>query len=1690
MKRILLYIAFLFCAYTNLSAQSYMNEWIDFNKTYYKFKVGATGLYRISQAQLAAMGIATADAAHFQLWRHGQQVPIFTSSPSGALPSNGFIEFYGMVNDGKWEKRMYLDPSYQINDKWSLFTDTASYFLTVNTNTAQNKRFVTTTNDLSSGLSAEPYFMHTAATYFRNAINPGFAAVVGSYVYSSAFDKGEGYTSGEFRPGSPLTNTQTNLFVAASGPSAKLKFSAVGRALNTRTVRVSVNGTLVADKEMNYFNSVIDESADNIPLSLLASNSAAIQFANNSAELTDRIVVGMYELKYPRQFNFGGQSNFEFEMPASLSGNNLVIDNFNFSGVAPVLYDLTNGLRITASIVSPTQVRVVLPPSATDRKLILVSQDASNLRSVAAFTTRNFVNYSLPANQADYIMISNPILYTDANGINQVEQYRLYRSSTAGGGFNAKIYNVQDILDQFGYGVKNNAYAIKNFLRFAYDGFSIKPKFCLILGKGVVYTSFRSAEASATIERLNLVPTLGNPASDIMMASDELSIVPRVPIGRLTVINGNEVKAYLDKVKQYESFYNTNSCKIEDEIWKKNVVHVAGANDFLGEQIRYYLNQYGTVLKDTLFGANVYSLQKTGVAAIQTIASQNITRLFNEGFSLLTYFGHSSPSTLEYNLSDPNSYPSIGKYPIMMVNGCQAGNMFLPDAVRLNGSYIITESWVLTPQRGAVAFIASTHLGIVNYLHIYTEEFYNQIANGKEGYGQSIGKIMANTIDTLMKTYSYNDFYVRMHAEEVTLHGDPALRFYSFAKPDLAIEESMVKISPEFISIAGSKFSASVKLMNIGRGESDSVRIRVTRTLPDGSTFIPFDKKIKRVPNADSVQFDLSIDPFKDKGANKLKVEIDPDNLIDESCETNNTVTKEFFIFEDEVRPVYPYNYSIINKQNITYYASTANPLGSLRKYYFEIDTTQKFNSSLRKIDSISSVGGSIAFKPAGINFQENTVYYWRVGMRPELNSSIQWNDFSFLYQSGSMSGFNQSHYFQYKQNTYKQIYLDSLDRSFKYQSEIAKLQVRTGIYPYHTAASIDIAINFANLDRYGCRYNSFQFYVFDGKTLANKKNVQQPNGEGLYGSLSPGCNNPTEERAFFEYYYGDQNYRKRMMDFMDSIKDGDYVVITNLGMSPGSYVDANTLKADEAVFGAGNSLYHKIKNTGLVMIDSFKNSLPMVFMYKKNDPSFTPVQKLGIPTEQLVEVIEIPGSFNTGAIESPWFGPAKSWKEMKWNGSNVEPQMPDHTSIDLIGKTSTGIEVLLTTVTTAKDTTLDFINPIAFPYLKMRINNNDEVNVTPHQLKFWQLVGDYVPEGAVAPNVNFKLKDTVDVGEPIEFSLAFRNVSETAFDSLKLKLVITDRNNVPHAIDLPKKRPLAAGDSIVVSHIIDSKDYAGLNTLYLMVNPDDDQPEQFLFNNFIFKNFYVKPDNYKPWLDVTFDGTHILNRDIVSSKPHILVKLKDDSRYLALSDTAGLKIKIQYPTVNGIAGPLVEFKPQSDSVKFTPADLSRGENAATIDLFPKFLQDGEYELYVSGADKSGNKAGELEYKVAFQVINKPMISNMLNYPNPFTSSTAFVFTITGYEVPQNIRIQILTITGKVVREITKSELGPLRIGRNITEYKWDGTDQFGNKLANGVYLYRVITNSNGKALDKFKTEGDNTDQYFNKGYGKMYLMR
>ena len=75
----------------------------------------------------------------------------------------------------------------------------------------------------------------------------------------------------------------------------------------------------------------------------------------------------------------------------------------------------------------------------------------------------------------------------------------------------------------------------------------------------------------------------------------------------------------------------------------KKVVNIVGGRDSSDNDLfGYYMNIYKDIMEDTLYGANVETFSKSSSAAVQLIASQRISDLFDNGISLLAYFGHSS----------------------------------------------------------------------------------------------------------------------------------------------------------------------------------------------------------------------------------------------------------------------------------------------------------------------------------------------------------------------------------------------------------------------------------------------------------------------------------------------------------------------------------------------------------------------------------------------------------------------------------------------------------------------------------------------------------------------------------------------------------------------------------------------------------------------------------------------------------------------------------------------------------------------------------------------------------------------------------------------------------------------------------------------------------------------------------------
>jgi flagellar hook assembly protein FlgD len=1686
------------------TAQSFNNEWIDFSKTYYKFKLATNGLYRINKTDLPT-AMQNSPSEHFQLWRNGKQISIYTSVQNGTLPANGYIEFWGVMNDGEPDKVLYREQSFQLSDKISLQTDTAAYFLTINPNSSQNNRYLNATNNVAGNvLPPEPFFKYSLQFNFKERIHRGHGENAGERVTSSSYDIGEGWGTREITTSNPYNFSSSNLYPYSSGASGNIKLAVNGVSYLSRNVTLKLNNTAYVNNQLlvNQQSAILTSA---VPMSAISNgnNDFSIQISPvNISDNVNRIYTAYVNLTYSRLFNFGNSTNFEFSLEPSLNAGGTYIEISNFNSTAtPVLYDFTNNLKYTA-VVDNGLLKFALPFSSSVRNFVLVSQDISAIHFINQFQSKTFINFNTNSNQANYLIISNKIA-----GINvgeAVDLYRQYRASSAGGSFNAKIYDIDELVDQFAYGIKKHPLSVKNFIRFAKQNFTTNPKHVFLIGKAVAYDEYAMNQNNEHADKLNLVPTFGWPASDALLVSDGVNPQPLFTVGRLSVTNPNEVNIYLQKVQQYEQQASNNIQTVANKLWQKQIVHVAGGNDPNIEPLLIaYLNGYKPIIKDTLFGGNVadFNTVATGGGATPEVVDV-LKNYFKNGIALLTYFGHSAATQLDYNLNNPLDYNNPGKYPLFLLNGCNAGNFFDYDESRLNNITSFSEKFVFANQHGAIGVIASSHFGLTGYLNSYSTGFYNSIKSNT-GYNNYIGYNMMDA----MAPFSFTDFFARIHAEQFVLHGDPAIKVYAHSKPDFAVEENSISINPSVLSVADNKFILKANLFNLGKAQAskannagDSVHIIVKWQHGNGSTDYLYNGFLKpSIRNTDFIELNVPISPLRDKGNNCITIIIDSLNQYDELSKTNNTASKCFFIFDDDIKPVFPYNYSIVKNNSITFFATTADPTAKARDYVFELDSTELFNSPLKISLNKNSSGGAIEFNPA-ITLTDSTVYYWRVAPVPT-SGDIRWNTASFVYINGTETGYNQSHLYQHLKSNTERIALDSFTRKWNYGLAATNLNITQGVFPYSPYdADYSVSKNGKYVVSSGCLGYAVRFTLFDATTMKPYYNQLVPALDsvglsgGFMGSSSVNCSKPGRQFNF-EFSYNSLVERNKMRDFLNWIPNNIVVVArVNLDLP----FDSNPVaiwKNDSTANGSiQNTLYGKLKENGFINIDSFYFPRSWIFVYQKNNSSFTPSSSFGFDINDIAHLDVTVNSRDTiGYITSPSFGPAKQWKQLKWRGNTVDISAGDQPLVDIIGVNNVGAETVLFSQLniTQQDVDITSINTNNYPYLKLRLSNKDAVNLTPYQLRYWRLVAELLPEGALANNVLFNFKDTLEAGEILNAAIAFKNISNIGFsDSIKVDVLVTNANGNTTQIMIPKiKKPFNEGDTAQIKIPINTKDYAGKNTLFINVNPNNQQPEQLLFNNFLYKDFYVKTDLIEPVVDVTFDGVHILNGDIVSSKPTIRIELNDEAKYLKLDDTAGITVELRYPD-NSVK----RFKYGTDTLQFTPATIGNN-NTAIAEFKPYLTEDGDYELMVKGKDKSGNKAGSKQYSVSFSVNNKPMISDVFNYPNPFTSSTAFVFTLTGSQIPSNIRIQILTITGKIVKEINKEELGTLRIGKNITDYKWDGTDMYGQKLANGVYLYRVITNLNGNSLDKYEFKnsyGDkiNTQKYFKSGYGKMYLMR
>ncbi len=1652
-----LFISFLQVCYTQ---KKFGNEWIDPSKTYFKIKVAENGIYKVSFEELVAAGwnFGVIPSRDLLLINFGKEEALSVSAPD--FGPGAFFEFYGEKNTIGLDSLLYEDWNKDLfNPEYSLVNDTNAYFLTVSPNTTNQKYTIYNPDFNNNSLSPFPYYLHEEKLVFHNSF---FKNVDGDIRYSH-FEPSEGF-------GDALQQTTTSIIDASlfveEGPAPVLSFR-LGQNNHLSKLEVSWNNVIKelrvsTPKLTSQFQYILDKSE------IKSKNTLGLKNVNSA---NDRHRLAYYSLIYPRNFDFGNNTAFTFTLPESSGKRFFEVNSFKENNQPVFLFDIDNKIRYSTKSTGG-KVQSIVNPVQKATRYILVNQvdGVQKASNIIKIQPNSFLNKG-----DDYIIISNKALYSE--GPDFVKEFADYRSSEAGGSYKTTIIDIQEIYDHFAYGIDRHFVGLKNLSNYLKQNWP-EAKFVLFIGKGIEYPYMRTKNDVINNEnKVFFIPTFGYPGSDNMLLSEGNFPDPNFAVGRIAARTPDDIKAYLNKVKEYE-LASFSPQTIEDKYWMKRVLHLGGGNtNFEQAAIKNGLLSMESILENSLMGADISTYYKTSTDILQSATSSEIKNTINKGVNIITFFGHSGVGTFDFSLESPGEYTNFKKYPLINSLGCYSGNIHTIQKG-------ISESFVFEKDKGAIAFLASSGTAFISALSNYAIEFYDKIGN--TSYGEELGlinKSMANK-------YRYESFSNLAFYQQQTFHGDPALTLYNNSGPDYIFDYNSVKTIPSLITSNTKEFELSFDIVNIGKAISDSLELRFEYQLPSGLFFDTIYSKVLAPVSRSTYRIKLKNAGVDAIGKNTIFGAIDPLHKVEEKpdpdSKNNNKLEYEsqsgfkFYILDNTAFPVFPDPYAIVNNKSITLQASASNAFIEKINFIFEIDTTILFNSPLMKKEIIAAKGGLIGWK-LPFDLEQNRVYYWRVSpdsLDPEIG--YLWQNSSFIFIPGSATGWNQSHYFQLRDNNgYNQINVNE-DRKFIFPPSELFVQMRNGFYQEEVIGyRLNLGIRYTSVRPWLFTTGGAVSFVIQDPDLASNAlpgGIKINNG-GDFGSV---YSSEHATRRNFTFYTRTPEERKNVIDFMTNvIPEGSYVTFFTVLNNQADDIYANEWENDTQIFG--KNIISLLESEGAQNIRNLaeNGTKPYIFMYQKGKRPIA--EKVASdPTEIIESQMSIPLKGNEGILKTVEIKNASKWEKVVYKLS--EKETTDTVSMKIIGIDQNNIEKVLFDNILVPELDLSQIDAAIYPSLKIHLIMKDVVKNNVPQVEYLRVFYNEMIDVAIDPSSFFIFnKDSVDQGELFKMAVCVRNLSTLNTDSIDVKYYVIDLKDNKEIYKNQVYRKINPLDTLNISFSLNTVDISSEYLLVTEVNPQKRFAEKYYFNNIGKRAFKVKKDMKNPLMDIYFDNIQIMDGDIVSSKPEIKIIVNDDNQYLSINDPNLLEVKLDTGR-----NQLVVIPMNSPEIKFIPAD----QNNKTAKLFySPTLKEGEYKLIVQASDASGNKSGLNPRIINFRVVEKQSISNVLNYPNPFSTSTQFVFTLTGNEVPDILSITIMTISGKVVREISKNELGPLHVGVNRTEYKWDGTDEYGVRLSNGVYLYKVNTRkTNGEVYDNFNNT--KTDVFFNQGFGKMVIMR
>ncbi|MDQ3021275.1 MAG: C25 family cysteine peptidase [Bacteroidota bacterium] len=1601
-------ISFLF---VNFSFSQNNYNWITPNKTYLKLLVNDNGIYRINRSDFASAGVNTSgiDPRTVKVLYKGNEIPVhFQGEDDGSFDENDYIDFYGKRNFGGPTPHRNANSNanvYTIDEYYNQYSDTSIYWIGWD---GSNGLRMQTSSFVSPDNISDTYFYKKVHFEKDNFYDLGETVNSNSdfRYFSTELVVGEGWFWKILDKDDRILTE--NVFIDNLSPSAqtcslKVFIKPISYSIsssNEHRLEIKINNTTVV--------TLVSDSLRKIDTTITFSSSLLSNNTNNSVTFnyvptllpnySPKVYIDFFILTYPRDFVIRNNG-----ISINLSGTDSTSKKINVSGYnagnQTNIYDIKNNIRIVGF--SGSQGTLTFTGKSNSAFEIVNANITKKPFRIISRQVRDFVSATTAA---DYIIVYNRFFES------QTEQLKNHRESFDN--FRVVKADIEDLYDIFNYGIEDPV-AVRNFVKYAYDSWKTpKVKYVCLMGRASLDPK-RNDPSNQYYQ--NFVPTYGNPPTDgyfVNFNIGSFTYYHQIAIGRLPVYTTAEAQNAVDKIIAYDF-------QQPDKWWKKYIAITGGG--YRAEQISFqqksdgFISSYISGPPPCMQVSRIYRNDSTGYVTYNY--KDSIKREFDRGALIVNFIGHAAAQDWEIGLENPNTLNNGGKQPLVLSFTCFTGKNAEPN-LRSFG-----ENFFLLPNKCAIGFVGTTGWSFSGSGNNFNQYMLQNFSDSARRIGEMV------SYASKQSSRDSNSFSARNTINCYNLIGDPATKLAMPNSPEFDIRQNEYTLSNAFPAL-GELIKLSIFPKNLGIN-ADSLRIRF-QLRKDGIATLRKDTVINDFCYIDTLGYFFTIDTIANYS---MSVILDPNRSYSQKFYNNDSITFPLTLRNLSYVPIKPLNNALLNGASFKF--TGLNPNIDLRnnnvKLILQVDTSKGFDSPVLQTFNNSNLSGIISSFNVNLPVQVlNTVYFLKTNAIVN-NDSSGWSEIQKAIYNPDVSADSKGIDSAYTIYTSKPEQFDEPDlSSVRYNGDGFVLNDFTGLLHVRSYGSNGPEASFLIVDN---GINNIQYFSDGGGNQGlNIAKVKRTSGE---------------VSVIKNFRMNSTSSSDSVLNFLNTFDSTEFLMSYLSSWVP----DFDSIHQDTK---------NKFKEFGSVFADSI---LPRSSSLNLFD-TWAFIGFLGADTSQTSEKFH---RFSSNSIQEPLncitnpvfqrtsgkisqtFGIADRWKNFSW-----EQELAPNSSITFdvygIGDDNTATS-LYTNLSSNSFVNLDTVDYFSYPYLRLDANLKIDTILGLESPVFRSTNFKYYPPAELIPdNYSFTGTDTVvQEGDTVSFSVNYYNVGFIDAPPHYNKWYVKN----PQGIDIILKQdtvydPLMI-DSMSTSQIKfstsglrDGKVPSDTLDLYFESKLIGNRNELFDINNKAITQFVVQGDTLSPVMDITYDGAKIMNGDFVQSKPNIILKFYDDSR-MVISDTSNVRVYISSNNsfiyvpyyINGTKNPEI--------------DISFADNnflQATVTYNPT-LAAGEHKFRYVAVDVTGNFADSVVNTVL--VDYKLQISDMENYPNPMQTETNFVFKLSGELSPTSCKVKIYTVAGRMIKEINS----PAIVGYN--QIPWNGTDNDGDYIANGTYLYKFI---------------------------------